>query len=188
MEGCCRVVTSANGLCGAGPFLKWRADVSWETDFKQTGDMCRYTHTRTDKTVHYKTWEGKPNFAPTQHFLWAQHKERGCVYPLCVSWSGNGLMVLSTAVPKANCTTLVRDVERKKASHRAVSFCKRHPSFTLSSGLCQKAQTTVRILYFLLSCPFPPFSPSFFFPSDKTTHPYLVMKCGGCLLGQKELE
>lgn len=172
MEGCCRVVTSANGLCGAGPFLKWRADVSWETDFKQTGDMCRYTHTRTDKTVHYKTQEGKPNFAPTQHFLWAQHKERGCVYPLCVSWSGNGLMVLSTAVPKANCTSLVRDVERKKPHTGLCHSAKDIPVLLLAQGSARRRRPLSGFCTFCFLVPFLPFPPP---SSSHQTKPHILI-------------
>lgn len=62
------MVTPANGLCGAGPFLKQRAGVVWgalrQSDSlsllcflktKKTGDVCRYTHTRMGKSLHYKS-------------------------------------------------------------------------------------------------------------------------------------
>lgn len=114
-----------------------------------------------------KVEKENPFFSPFQPLLWAQHKEAGQVYPLCVVCSSTGLMMLSTAVPKANCTSLVWDAERKKTS-------KTIPVLLLARGCAGRHRPlpgfgTFCFLFPSLPFFFPP--GSFPLPLHKHTHP-----------------
>lgn len=165
-------VTFANSLCAAGHYLKQRAEVSWWTQgrfrgsqvfslccvfsfFFKSGYVCTHMHARVDKTMHYWSQVGK--LILSQPSIRYECRAKGLdpfipsVLPrpaLLEQW----VMVLST--PCAKGKLHFPGATGRGRGHSLVQgcvICKQHPSVTLSSGLCWKAQTSARLLCSVLS-------------------------------------
>lgn len=130
--------------------------------------MCPDIHTQEPIRLSTTKAEKENPILPQLSPCCEPSTEAGHVYPLCVVCSCTGLMVLSSAAPKANCTSLVWDAERKKTS-------KTIPVLLLAWGCAGRHRPLPGFCTFCFLVPFLPFffSPpgSFPLPSHKHTHP-----------------
>lgn len=130
----------------------------------------------------------KTDFVRAQYTLWVQSEEAGPVSPLC---DAVGAVVLSPACAKGklHIPGAAGQCGGNSLTQGCV-ICKMHPTVTPSSQLCQKAQTSARILCSV-------FSAFLSFPFSLVPFPFLfhhinahilgaVMKCEGVYLDRSQ--